>query len=227
VGKDLYEAFFYGYTKKQWGRDPKDIPAEILKRLPVRFNYDDNYYNHTFQGIPIDGYTDLVSKILEHPRITLHLNTSFDIANVIDFDHVFYSGKLDEYFGYDLGMLPYRTLSFERFSAIGEFQGCAVMNYCDEDTPFTRITEHKFFAPWEQCGQTVYFKEYSKECGLNDIPFYPVHLSSNNALIEKYKKLALKEKKITFVGRLGTFRYSDMDQTIREALDTAKTFLRQ
>ena len=147
VGKDLYEAFFKGYTKKQWGLHPSELPASILKRLPVRFNYDDNYFFHRFQGMPENGYSTMIGAILDHPGITVHLNTHFTKDMGADYDHVFYSGPLDGYFDYQLGRLGYRTLDFERFDYDGDYQGCAVMNYGDEDVPYTRITEHKHFAP--------------------------------------------------------------------------------
>ena len=149
VGPDLYEAFFKGYTIKQWGMHPSELPASILKRLPVRFNYDDNYFFHKFQGMPENGYTAMVERILDHPSITVHLNTHFTRDQASAYDHVFYAGPLDGWFDYDLGRLGYRTLDFERFDYDGDYQGCAVMNYGEEVVPFTRITEHKHFSPWE------------------------------------------------------------------------------
>jgi UDP-galactopyranose mutase len=225
VGPDLYEAFFKGYTEKQWGCSPTELPAAILKRLPVRFNYDDNYFFHRFQGMPEQGYTPMIEAILDHPGITVHLNTMFDPATASDFDHVFYSGPLDGYFDYQLGRLGYRTLDFERFSAQGDYQGCAVMNYGDRDTAWTRITEHKHFSPWESHEGTVCYREYARACGANDIPYYPIRLVEEKALLTDYVALAEQTPGVTFVGRLGTYRYLDMDVTIREALDTAQAFL--
>lgn len=222
VGKDLYEAFFKGYTKKQWGLEPSALPASILKRLPVRFNYDDNYFSHRFQGMPVDGYTKMVENILNHENITVHLNTLFKRDQVSEYDHVFYSGTIDGYFDYEFGRLPYRTLDFEKAYADGDFQGCAVMNYGDEHVPYTRISEHKHFANWEEHDKTVYFKEYSRQCMPEDIPYYPINLVEGNELIAKYKEKAQQEQKVTFVGRLGTFRYLDMDVIIKEALEIAK-----
>lgn len=225
VGKDLYEAFFKGYTMKQWGCHPSELPASILKRLPVRFNYDDNYFFHKFQGMPENGYTEMVAGILDHPKITVHLSTSFDRSQVADYDHVFYSGQLDGYYGYDLGRLGYRTLDFERFTYDGDYQGCAVMNYGEVDVPYTRITEHKHFSPWETHTGSVCYKEFSRECGEQDIPYYPIRLMDEKDMLQDYVSRAKAETKVTFVGRLGTYRYLDMDVTIREALDTADVFL--
>ncbi|CUH49820.1 UDP-galactopyranose mutase [Ruegeria atlantica] len=225
VGRDLYEAFFKGYTIKQWGCHPSELPASILKRLPVRFNYDDNYFFHKFQGMPENGYTDMIGGILDHPGITVKLNTMFDRNMADGFDHVFYSGPLDGYFDYELGRLGYRTLDFERFTYDGDYQGCAVMNYGEEEVPFTRITEHKHFAPWEPHEGSVCYREFSRAAGPDDIPYYPIRQVKEKALLSEYVALADKTEKVTFVGRLGTYRYLDMDVTIREALDTARVFL--
>ena len=227
VGPDIYETFFKGYTEKQWGCHPSQLPASILKRLPLRFNYDDNYFAHPFQGMPQDGYTAMVERILDHPSISVHLETRFDRRHVGDYDHVFYSGPLDGYFDYDLGRLGYRTLDFERFVAPGDYQGCAVMNYPDPDVPYTRITEHKHFAPWEEHDATVCYKEYSRACGPDDIPYYPIRLVEEKKLLGEYMDLARRQENVTFVGRLGTYRYLDMDVTIREALDAGRAFLAQ
>lgn len=224
VGKDLYEAFFKGYTIKQWGMQPSELPASILKRLPVRFNYDDNYFFHKFQGMPEDGYTKMVEKILDHPSITVHLNTRFTRDQADQYDHVFYSGPLDGYFDFELGRLGYRTLDFERFTYEGDYQGCAVMNYGEEDIPYTRITEHKYFSPWEEHEGSVCYREFSRACGPDDIPYYPIRQVDEKALLADYVDLAKTTKGVTFVGRLGTYRYLDMDVTIREALDTADMF---
>ncbi|SPF78706.1 UDP-galactopyranose mutase [Aliiroseovarius pelagivivens] len=224
VGKDLYEAFFKGYTIKQWGMQPSELPASILKRLPVRFNYDDNYFFHKFQGMPEEGYTKMVEKILDHPSITVHLNTRFTRDEAGQYDHVFYSGPLDGYFDFELGRLGYRTLDFERFTYDGDYQGCAVMNYGEEGVPFTRITEHKYFSPWEEHEGSVCYREFSRACGPDDIPYYPIRQVDEKALLADYVELAETTKDVTFVGRLGTYRYLDMDVTIREALDTADMF---
>ena len=225
VGPDLYEAFFKGYTEKQWGCSPTELPASILKRLPVRFNYDDNYFFHRFQGMPEHGYTPMVEAILDHPGITVSLSTPFDPAMKAEHDHIVWSGPLDGYFDYDLGRLGYRTLDFERFTASGDWQGCAVMNYGDRDVPFTRITEHKHFSPWESHEGSVLYREFSRACGPDDIPYYPIRMVDEKALLAYYVARAEGEDGVTFVGRLGTYRYLDMDVTIREAMDTAQAFL--
>ncbi|MEC7763123.1 MAG: UDP-galactopyranose mutase [Pseudomonadota bacterium] len=225
VGPDLYAAFFKGYTEKQWGCSPTELPASILKRLPVRFNYDDNYFFHRFQGMPEDGYTPMVEAILDHPKIEVRLSTAFDPSMQAAHDHVVWSGPLDGYFGYDLGRLGYRTLDFERFTAQGDWQGCAVMNYGDPEVPFTRITEHKHFSPWESHEGSVLYREFSRACGPDDIPYYPIRMVNEKALLADYVARAETEGGVTFVGRLGTYRYLDMDVTIREAMDTAAAFL--
>ena len=225
VGKDFYEAFFKGYTIKQWGVQPSELPASILKRLPVRFNYDDNYFFHKFQGMPENGYTAMVERILDHPSITVHLNTHFTRDLTSKYDHVFYAGPLDGWFDFELGRLGYRTLDFEQFRYDGDYQGCAVMNYGEESVPYTRITEHKHFSPWESREASVLYREFSRLAEPDDIPYYPIRQVAEKALLSDYVALAEKESGVTFVGRLGTYRYLDMDVTIREALDTAKAFL--
>jgi UDP-galactopyranose mutase len=224
VGKDLYEAFFKGYTIKQWGMHPSELPASILKRLPVRFNYDDNYFFHKFQGMPENGYTAMIEKILDHPDITVKLETVFDRRMGEAFDHVFYSGPLDGYFDFELGRLGYRTLDFEKFTHEGDYQGCAVMNYGEESVPYTRITEHKHFSPWEEHEGSVCYREFSRSATPEDIPYYPIRQVKEKALLDEYVALAEQSEGVTFVGRLGTYRYLDMDVTIREALDCARGF---
>jgi UDP-galactopyranose mutase len=225
VGRDLYEAFFKGYTQKQWGLAPSTLPASILKRLPVRFNYDDNYFNHKYQGMPRDGYTSLVEGMLAHPLITFSLDTRLGRADAAGYDHVFYSGPIDGWFDYSEGRLGYRTLDFEPIRAEGDYQGCAVMNYGEEAVPFTRIAEHKYFSPWESHEKTIAFKEYSRACGPDDIPYYPIRLVEEQAQLRRYIELARQESGVSFVGRLGTYRYLDMDVTIAEALAASDAFL--
>lgn len=225
VGRDLYEAFFKGYTIKQWGCSPTELPASILKRLPVRFNYDDNYFFHKFQGMPENGYTAMIARILDHANISVHLNTTVTREQAADYDHVFYSGAIDGWFGYDLGRLGYRTLDFERFEYEGDYQGCAVMNYGDVKVPYTRITEHKHFAPWESHEGSVLYKEFSRACGPEDIPYYPIRQVAEKTLLAEYVAKAGAEGNVTFVGRLGTYRYLDMDVTIREAMDCGRRYL--
>jgi UDP-galactopyranose mutase len=225
LGRELYDNFFYGYTKKQWGVEPRELPASILKRLPVRFNYDDNYFTNRFQGIPVNGYTDLVERMLDHPAIHVHLSERFEPSYRQDFDHVFWSGPMDAFFQYELGRLGYRTLVFERFDETGDFQGNAVMNYCEESVPFTRIAEHKHFAPWEEHERTVCFREFSKETEPGDTPYYPLRLAGDKSLLEAYCERAGQEGGVTFIGRLGTYRYLDMHVVIGESLDLARTCL--
>jgi len=224
VGKELYEAFFKGYTIKQWGMEPKELPASILKRLPVRFNYDDNYFNHKFQGMPKEGYTPIVESILQHKNIKVELNTFFEKSEKEKYDHVFYSGPLDGYFDFTLGRLGYRTLDFKRFETEGDYQGCAVMNYGEVEVPYTRITEHKYFSPWEDHDKSVCYKEFSRSCTDKDIPYYPIRQMGEMQLLNQYLDEAEKEQNITFIGRLGTYRYLDMDVTIKEALDVVDKY---
>jgi len=225
VGRELYEAFFKTYTIKQWGLHPSELPASILKRLPVRFNYDDNYFNHKYQGMPANGYTELVQNIIDVPGVTVHLNTAFDPADKGNYEHVFYSGPIDAWFKHEEGRLPYRTLDFETFRADGDFQGNAVINYCDDEKKYTRITEHKHFSPWEKHEKTICYAEYSRQCEEKDIPYYPIRQTREKAQLELYVNKAKNEPNVTFVGRLGTYRYLDMDVTIHEALLTSDKFL--
>ncbi|MGC9193473.1 MAG: UDP-galactopyranose mutase [Thermoplasmata archaeon] len=225
VGREIYETFFRGYTRKQWGIEPSRLPSSILKRLPVRFNYDDNYYASSFQGIPKNGYTYIIERILDHPNITLQLSTTYTRDLVKDCNHVFYSGPIDTWFGHCEGRLGYRTLDFEKIEADGDYQGNAVINYCDEDIPWTRIAEHKHFTPWEQHDKTIVYREYSRFCEVGDIPYYPIRLMDDKELLKKYVMMAKNEKKVTFVGRLGTYRYLDMHITIAEALEVAEKFI--
>ncbi|EPG75802.1 UDP-galactopyranose mutase [Leptospira fainei serovar Hurstbridge str. BUT 6] len=226
LGEKIYKAFFYGYTRKQWGCDPKELPASILKRLPVRFNYDDNYYADPYQGIPEEGYTEIIRKMLDHPNIQVTLNRKFlPERDSLGFDHIFYTGPIDEYFSFRHGRLGYRTVTFERNEGEGDFQGNAVLNYCDVDVPWTRIHEHKHFAPWEVHQRTVWFKEFSKETSPSDIPYYPKRLNEDMEKFAKYEAEAVQQKNVTFLGRLATYRYMDMHHVIKEARAIAKEFI--
>ncbi len=226
IGKDLYEAFFYGYTKKQWGCEPRELPASILKRIPVRFNYDDNYHNNIYTGIPVDGYTAVMEKMIAHPDIKLTLNKKYDgVPDVNQYSHVFYTGPIDAFFNYEFGRLGYRTVVFEKQYAEGDFQGATQMNYCDEDVPHTRIAEHKHFTPWEEHGSTVYFTEYSKETTDTDVPYYPKRLANDIELLKKYRAKAVLQNKVSFLGRLATYRYMDMHHVIGEAMQLAEKFV--
>lgn len=225
LGRELYEAFFYGYTKKQWGCEPRELPASILQRLPVRFDYNDNYYDSTYQGIPREGYSEMVRRILEHERISLELQTRFESGDRQKFDHLFYTGPLDAFFEHKLGRLGYRTVTFERIDAIGDYQGNALMNYPELNVSHTRIHEHKHFTPWEKHERTVAFREFSKETSPNDVPYYPKRLAPDLQLLRRYAELAEGESGVSFLGRLATYRYLDMDEVIGESLDFALNFL--
>ena len=225
IGKELYYAFFYGYTKKQWGCDPTELPASILKRIPVRFDYNDNYHNNIYTGIPVEGYTALFEKLLANAKIKTELNKKFDpSADVSAYDHVFYTGPIDAYFNFKHGRLGYRTVSFEKYTGTGDYQGATQVNYCDEDIPYTRIAEHKHFTPWEEHDKTVYFKEYSRETSEDDIPYYPKRIQADKELLQIYRVEAATLKGISFLGRLATYRYMDMHHVIGEALSYAETF---
>ena len=228
VGRELYEAFFAGYTSKQWGVDPKELPASILARLPVRFNDDDTYFSHPYQAIPKDGYTPIVEAILNHPEISVHLSTRFSPTESKEFgsfDHIIWTGPIDAYFGFEFGRLGYRTLDFVPEVADGDYQGHPVVNYCDTDVPYTRITEHKHFAPWESHDKTIVYREFSRLCGETDTPYYPIRLVKEKEQLLNYVQRARDAKGVTFIGRLGTYRYLDMDVTIHEALLASKTML--
>ena len=204
---------------------PRELPASILNRLPVRFNYDDNYYASKFQGIPTHGYTYIVERMLDQPNIDVHLNTHFSRDQASNFSHVFYSGPIDAWFGYSEGLLGYRTLDFSIERHDGDYQGNAVINYANLEVPYTRISEHKHFAPWEQHDKTLIYKEYSRLCGQVDTPYYPIRLAKDKTQLARYVAIANKEHGVTFVGRLGTYRYLDMHVTIEEALNVAEKYL--
>lgn len=226
MGPVLYETFIRGYTLKQWGCDPRELPASILKRLPIRFTYDDNYYSTKYQGIPVDGYTAIIDRMLSYPNISVELGQKYDRSWNANFDYVFYSGAIDGYFSFQLGRLGYRTIYFESEVFNGpDYQGNPVINYCQESVPYNRIHEHRHFAPWENHTSSIYFREYSKETAAEDIPFYPKRLARDVALLIKYRALAEAEPNVSFVGRLGTYRYMDMHHVIQESLDMAGRFM--
>jgi UDP-galactopyranose mutase len=226
LGHELYDTFFKGYTIKQWGCDPKELPASILKRLPIRFNYDDNYYNKTYQGIPVDGYSGIVERILDHPLITVRLNTTFrpEEFSPSEFTRVIYTGPIDQFFEHQHGRLGYRTVTFERIETNAEdYQGNAVINYPDPSIPYTRIHEHKHFAPWETHTGTVAFREFSKETEPTDVPYYPKRLAPDKKRLGLYRNEAQRTEvqqrcPVSFLGRLATYRYMDMETVIGEAL---------
>ena len=226
VGTDIYEKLIKGYTQKQWGRPCNELPSFIIKRLPVRFTYDNNYFNALYQGIPVDGYTSMVEKMLD--GIEVRLNTDyFDNKDSLDkiANKIVYTGAIDAYFNYCYGTLSYRSVRFEtEVLDIDNYQGNAVINYTDEKTPYTRIIEHKHFVFGTQ-EKTVISKEYSQEWTIGIEPYYPVNDDTNNALYQKYKSLAEKETNVIFGGRLGQYRYYDMDATILAALEVAESEL--
>ena len=232
VGRDIYEKLIKGYTEKQWGRPCDQLPSFIIKRLPVRLTFDNNYFNALYQGIPIGGYTKMVEKMLE--GIEVKLNT--DYLEQKDYwdslaEKVIYTGPIDAYFNYSLGNLEYRSVRFEtELLDQQNFQGNAAVNYTDAETPWTRIIEHKWFEfGKDENGndllKTVISREYSSEWKLGDEPYYPVNDEKNSKLYESYKALAEKEENVIFGGRLGEYRYYDMDQVIAAALDKAKEIL--
>ena len=233
VGTDIYEKLVKGYTEKQWGRDCKELPSFIIKRLPVRFIYDNNYFNDPYQGIPKGGYTQIVEKLLD--GIEVRLNTDYVqfcvrsedgsfacTAGTDTFEKVLYTGMIDEFYDYCYGELEYRSLHFETQVLEGEdnYQGNAVVNYTEREVPYTRIIEHKHFEFGRQA-DTVITREYPKEWHKGDEPYYPVNDEVNGALYEKYALLAAKENNVLFGGRLGQYKYYDMDKVIRAALDMA------
>ena len=225
VGPDVYEKLVKGYTEKQWGRDCKELPAFIIKRLPLRFVYDNNYFTDPYQGIPKGGYTGIVEKLLADIPVQLGISyQEFKKQNAQEhFGKVLYTGMIDEYFNYCLGELQYRSLRFEEEFLTGcdNYQGNAVVNYTERTVPYTRIIEHKHFEFGTQ-PDTVITKEYPVEWKRGDEPYYPVNDERNNALYEKYRELAGKEKGVLFGGRLGQYRYYDMDKVIGAALKMAE-----
>lgn len=224
VGTDIYKKLIKDYTAKQWGHDPKNLPAFIIRRLPVRYTYDNNYFNDAYQGIPKAGYTHIVERMLDQPNINVQLGTDF-FANketyLDNYDKVIFTGMIDQFFDYQLGTLEYRSLRFEtEILNVNNFQGNAVVNYTDADTPFTRIIEHKHFVFGKgNDRKTVITREYPMAWLRGDEPYYPVNNSENNQLFTKYRSLA-KEKapQVAFGGRLGLYRYYNMDQVIAAAL---------
>lgn len=226
VGTDIYEKLVKGYTEKQWGRPCRELPSFIIKRLPVRFTFDNNYFNALYQGIPVGGYSKMVSNMLE--GIEVKTDTDY-LENKEELDtqahKVIYTGAIDAYFGFKLGTLEYRSVRFDNeILDKPNFQGNAAVNYTDRDTPWTRIIEHKWFefgkdADGNDLPKTVISREYSSEWKPGDEPYYPVNDEKNSALYEQYAELAKKEKDVIFGGRLGQYKYYDMDKVIRAALD--------
>ncbi|MCF0243805.1 MAG: UDP-galactopyranose mutase [Bacteroidaceae bacterium] len=232
IGKDIYEALIKGYTEKQWGRKCTDLPAFIIKRLPVRLVFDNNYFNDKYQGIPIGGYNKLIDGLLEDVEVRLGKSFfDYDSENKIDYskdwrkiaDRLVYTGPIDEYFGYSLGHLQYRTVSFETtVEDTANYQGNAVVNYTEREVPYTRIIEHKHFEMFGQevydCPKSVISKEYSTEWTQGMEPYYPVNDERNNQLAEKYRELAAEERDVVFGGRLADYRYYDMAPVVEAAM---------
>jgi len=226
VGRDLYEALIRGYTEKQWGRPCHELPAFIIRRLPVRFTYDNNYFNDPYQGIPIGGYTAMVERMIEGIEVRLEADYLADKAYWdAQADNIVYTGPVDAYFNYRFGVLAYRSLKFDtEILDIDNYQGNAVVNYTDVETPYTRIIEHKHFEFGTQ-PQTIITHEYSVEWQLGDEPYYPINDEQNSKLYMKYKQLTEEENNVIFGGRLGEYKYYDMDKVIEAALQKAKEVL--
>lgn len=223
VGRDIYEKLIRGYTEKQWGRDCKELPAFIIRRLPLRFVYDNNYFSDRYQGVPEGGYTPVVQRLLQGSDVLLETDyAAFVKAYPGIAKKTLYTGAIDEYFGYRLGVLEYRSVRFEtKVLDMENYQGNAVVNYTDRETPFTRVIEHKHFEFGRQ-EKTVVSWEYSSEWHRGSEPYYPVNDERNTALYEQYRQLAAREENVLFGGRLGEYRYYDMDKVIESALEMAE-----
>ncbi|AVK62727.1 UDP-galactopyranose mutase [Lactobacillus sp. CBA3606] len=225
IGTDIYQKLIKGYTEKQWGQKATDLPAFIIRRLPVRYTYDNNYFNDTYQGIPVGGYTQIVEKMLAHPEIDVETGVDF-FAQKADYlkmaPKVIFTGMIDQYFDYQLGELAYRSLRFESETLpVDNYQGNAVVNYTDAETPYTRIIEHKHFEFGKgNQDKTVITREYPADWQRGDEPYYPVNNTRNNTLYKQYAALAKQEGHVIFGGRLGQYRYYDMHQVIHAALVT-------
>jgi UDP-galactopyranose mutase len=224
IGRPLYEAFIRGYTFKQWQTDPADLPAEVITRLPVRYTFNNRYFSDTFEGLPVDGYTAWLERMLDHPRIEVRLDTEFARmrADLLGNVPVVYTGPLDEYFGYAAGDLGWRTLDFElEVLPTGDFQGTPVMNYADSDIPFTRIHEFRHFHPerdWYPEDKTVIMREFSRFADRGDEPYYPINTPQDRERLLAYREMAAREPGVIFGGRLGTYKYLDMHMAIGSAL---------
>lgn len=234
IGRPLYEAFIRDYTAKQWQTDPKQLPADVISRLPVRATYDNRYFNDTHEGLPVDGYTALLERIADHPRITVHLDTDFfddgpyGKAATVGHLPIVYTGPVDRYFDFSLGALSWRTLDFEReVLPVGDFQGTSVMNYSDLDVPYTRIHEFKHFHPERPSPDdaTVIMREFSRFAEPEDEPYYPVNRPADRDRLLRYREFADAEPDVQFGGRLGTYQYLDMHMAIGSALSMVENRL--
>ncbi len=231
IGRDLYEALIRGYSLKQWGKDPNTLPAEIINRIPVRYTYLDQYFNDPWQGIPVEGFGQVIKSMLHHPNIEVYLNTDFfTIQDLIPKDcQIIYSGPIDRYFDYRYGHLEWRSLSFEQKTINApDFQGIAVMNYAESNVPYTRIHEFKHLTPDRPTSpsQTIISIEYPKAYTTQDEPFYPVNTPANQKIYQQYAEASREQRQVIFGGRLGSYRYLDMDRTIENALDIYQTKIR-
>ncbi|HEV2451790.1 MAG TPA: UDP-galactopyranose mutase [Streptosporangiaceae bacterium] len=232
IGRPLYEAFIRGYTYKQWQTDPAELPAEIITRLPVRYTFNNRYFNDTYEGLPVDGYTAWLERMADHPNIEVRPTTDYfqmrsDLQGNVP---IVYTGPLDEYFDYSAGELGWRTLDFElEVLPIGDFQGTSVMNYADEDVPFTRIHEFRHFHPersWYPEDKTVIMREFSRFASRGDEPYYPINTAADRERLLAYRELAGREPGVLFGGRLGTYKYLDMHMAIGSALSMYSSRLR-
>lgn len=223
-GIEIYEEFFAGYTQKQWGRSPAEIPASVLKRLPMRFDYNDRYFDDPFEVSFPEGITPLIEAVLDHPRIGITLSATATAADFASFDHGIWTGPLDVYFARSLGNLPYRTLDFAWSAVDAPHQGCSVMNFCEPSVEHTRTTEYGYLEPWSAFKRSIIATEVSRECGEHDIPYYPIRLADDKLLLAAYVELAEMTEGVSFLGRLGTYRYLDMDASIDAALHAASKF---
>jgi UDP-galactopyranose mutase len=232
VGRPLYEAFIRGYTAKQWQTDPKDLPAEIISRLPVRYTFENHYFDDTYEGLPVDGYTAWLNRMADHPNIEVRLATDFFglRSGLVGSVPLVYTGPLDRYFDFAEGELGWRTLDFAlEVLPIGDFQGTSVMNYADADIPYTRIHEFRHFHPerdWYPRDRTVIMREYSRFAGRGDEPYYPINAGEDRARLRRYREMARREPAVLFGGRLGTYRYLDMHMAIGSALSMVDNRLR-
>lgn len=226
VGSEIYETFFKGYTIKQWGVSPAELSPDILKRIPVRFNYEDNYYFSKYQALPMSGYTQWITNIATHPLISFRLGCRYEKAMREEFEHVFYAGPIDEYFDYALGDLGYRAVWFKTIHGKFEQQGCGCINYSDLSVPYTRAHEHNYFSPWEKHERSVLMQEHSVESTRETPKVYPKRMEKDMALLARYIELAEKEEGVSFIGRLGCYRYLDMQQCVRMALEYSETWLK-
>jgi UDP-galactopyranose mutase len=232
IGRPLYEAFIRGYTYKQWQTDPLELPPEIITRLPVRYTFDNRYFSDTFEGLPTEGYTAWLTRMADHPNIEVRLGVDFETmrSDLVGQIPIVYTGPLDAYFGYAAGDLGWRTLDFEReVVAAGDFQGTSVMNYADQDVPFTRIVEFRHFHPerdWYPQDKTVIMREYSRFAGRGDEPYYPINTGQDRARLLTYREMAAAESGVFFGGRLGTYQYLDMHMAIGSALSMYDNKLR-